>query len=668
MKVITKAVLISFFAVLPLVVSAKEKSKPSEVSSPDKSLKVKVTVKDGVPFYSLLRNGRPVLSDSRLGFVLKDQPALDKDFKIASSSTSTFDETWTQPWGEVRQIRNQYNSLIVVLEEQSNLKRKLTVEFRLYNDGLGFRYKIPQQNNLKDFVILDELTEFALAMDMDAWWIPAYGSEMDSEWLFRNNKVSELKEKMHTPLTLESKDLYLSFHEAALIDYASMALNNIGGKTLKADLIPWANGDRVVATAPMQTPWRTLQVASKPGDLITSYLILNLNEPNKLGDVSWIKPGKYNGMWWGMHIKTHTWEGGPKHGATTENMKELIDFASRHKLSAVLAEGWNEGWEGDWTVSGNFSFTKPYPDYDIEAISNYAKSKNIGLIAHHETGGNVLNYERQLEDAFRLCAKYDIHRLKTGYVNHKPGGQYHQSQYMVRHYQKVMEKAAEYKVMLDVHEPIKDTGLRRTYPNMMTREGGRGTEYEAWSTGNPPEHTAIIPFTRCLGGPFDYTPGIFDIQFKTEGSFRVHTTLAKQLALYVIIYSPMHMAADLPSNYEGKAAFKFIEDVPTDWETTKVLDAEIGKYVITARQDRNSSDWYLGSITNSDARTLTVSLDFLKTGKKYAAEIYQDGKGADFETNPLPVDISTKSVSASDKITLVLAPGGGTAIRFHEIE
>lgn len=667
MRVILKAVLISFFAVLSLIVSAKEK-KPSEVSSPDKSLKVKVTVKDGVPFYSLLRNGKPLLSDSRLGFVLKDQPALDKDFKIASSSTATFDETWTQPWGEVRQIRNNYNSLTVVLEEQSNLKRKITVEFRLFNDGMGFRYKIPQQDNLRDFVILDELTEFALAVDMDAWWIPAYGTEMDSEWLFRHNKVSELKEKVHTPLTLESKDLYLSFHEAALIDYASMALNNTGGNTLKADLIPWANGDRVVTSAPMQTPWRTLQVASKPGDLITSYLILNLNEPNKLGDVSWIKPGKYNGMWWGMHIKTHTWEGGPKHGATTENMKELIDFASRHKLSAVLAEGWNEGWETDWTVSGNFSFTKPYPDYDIDAISNYAKSKNIGLIAHHETGGNVLNYERQMEDAFKLLAKYNIHRLKTGYVNPRPGGQYHQSQYMVRHYQKVMDKAAEYKVMLDVHEPIKDTGLRRTYPNMMTREGGRGTEYEAWSTGNPPEHTAILPFTRCLGGPFDYTPGIFDIQFKTEGSFRVHTTLAKQLALYVIIYSPMHMAADLPSNYEGKAAFKFIEDVPTDWETTKVLDAEIGKYVTTVRQDRNSSDWYLGSITNSEARTLTVSLDFLKAGKKYTAEIYQDGKGADFETNPLPVDISTKSVSASDKVTLTLAPGGGTAIRFHEVE
>ena len=666
MNLVLKTILISFFTVLPLLVSSKEKIKPTEVASPDKTLKIRVSIKSGVPFYSLFHLGKPLLSDSRLGFVLKDQPALDKDFKISSSTSSSFDETWTQPWGEVKTIRNQYNSLVVVFEELSDLKRKMTVEFRVYNDGIGFRYILPQQDNLKDFVILDELTEFALTSDMDAWWIPAYGKEMDSEYLFRHNKVSELAEKVHTPLTLESKGLYLSFHEAALVDYASMTLYNKGSNTLKCDLVPWANGDRVVTSTPMRTPWRTLQVANKPGDLITSYLILNLNEPNKLGDVSWIKPGKYNGMWWGMHIKTHTWEGGPKHGATTENMKELIDFASRHKLSAVLAEGWNEGWEGDWTVSGNFSFTKPYPDYDLDVISDYAKSKNIGLIAHHETGGNVLNYERQLEDAFKLCAKYDIHRLKTGYVNHRPAGEYHQGQFMVRHYQKVMEKAAEYKIMLDVHEPIKDTGLRRTYPNMMTREGGRGTEYEAWSSGNPPEHTTIIPFTRCLGGPFDYTPGIFDIRFNTEGTFRVHTTLAKQLALYVIIYSPLHMAADLPSNYDGNAAFKFIEDVPTDWETTKVVDAEIGKFVTTVRKDWNSNDWYLGSITNSEARTMQVSLEFLKPGKKYTAEIYQDGRGAHVDTNPLPVDITTREVSASDKITLTLAPGGGTAIRFHE--
>ena len=625
-------------------------------------------MKDGVPFYSVKRNNEIIISDSKLGFILKDQPALSKDFKVTSAKQSSFDETWTQPWGEVKEIRNQYNSLIVVLEEQSALKRKLSIQFKVYNDGVGFRYEIPEQPNLKDFVIMDELTEFALTQDLSAWWIPAYSEDMDSECLFRKNKLSELKEKMHTPLTLEGNGVYVSFHEAALVDYASMTLFNQGKKTLKCDLVPWTNGDRVVTSAPMKTPWRTIQIADKPGDLITSYLILNLNESNKLGDVTWVQPGKYNGIWWGMHIKTMTWEGGPNHGATTANMKELIDFASRHKLSAVLAEGWNEGWEGDWTVSGNFNFTKPYPDYNLEEISTYAKSKNIGLIAHHETGGNVANYERQMEDAFKLCEKYGIHRLKTGYVNRLPAGEHHQGQFMVRHYQKVLETAARYHVMLDVHEPIKDTGLRRTFPNMMTREGARGNEYEAWSSGNPPEHTVILPFTRSLGGPMDYTPGIFDIQFKTTGAFRVHTTLAKQLALYVVIYSPMHMAADLPKNYEGNPAFKFIEDVSTDWETTKVLNAQIGNYVTIARKDRNSSDWFVGSITNEETRNVEINLSFLSPGKKYIAEIYQDGKDADVTTNPTSIEIKKEEVNAGSTLKIRLATGGGAAIRLYEVK
>jgi len=649
-----------------LAPAAKAADKPAEVTSPDRTLQVRVILKNGIPFYNVTRNGQPVINDSRLGFVLKDLPALDHDFTITSATPATKDETWTQPWGEVKTIRNHYNSLTITLEEKSALKRKLLVTFRVYNDGIGFRYEIPQQANLKSFIIMDELTEFALAQDLAAWWIPAYGEEMDSEYLYRHNRVSEFKEKVFTPLTLEGNGLYVSIHEAALVDYAGMDLDRTTGNTLKTDLVPWANGNRVEATAPMKSPWRTIQIASKPGDLVTSYLILNLNEPNSLGDVSWIKPGKYNGIWWGMHIKTNTWEGGPQHGATTANMKEMIDFASRHNLSAVLAEGWNEGWEGDWTVSGNFSFTKPYADYDIAEISRYAKEKNIGLIAHHETGGNIANYDRQLEDAFKFCQQYDIHRLKTGYVNKLPAGEHHQGQYMVRHYHKVMETAARYKVMLDVHEPIKDTGLRRTYPNMMTREGARGTEYEAWSTGNPPEHTVILPFTRCLGGPLDYTPGIFDIQFKTTGTFRVHTTLAKQLALYVVIYSPFQMAADLPQNYENKPAFKFIEDVPTDWEDTKVLQAEIGKYVTIARKDRNSNDWYIGSITNEAAREVTIKLDFLPAGKKYTAEIYEDGKDADMTTNPLPVSIHQQVVDAKTELKVRLAAGGGAAIRLHE--
>lgn len=664
-----KALAVLFTILVTALTALSGKEKPLEVSSPDKSVTVRFTLKDhGAPVYSIQRDGQTLIAESKLGFILKDLPALTKDFKVADAKRASFDETWTQPWGEVKSIRNQYNSLVVTLEEQTALKRKLVLAFRVYNDGVGFRYEIPQQPHLKNFVIMDELTEFTFAQNLDAWWIPAYSEDMDSECLFRKNKISELKDKVHTPITFEGNNIYLSIHEAALVDYAAMTLMTTNSQTLKCDLVPWANGDKVVATAPMKTPWRTLQIGTKPGELVTSHLILNLNEPNILSDVSWIKPGKYNGIWWGMHIKTHTWEGGPHHGATTENMKAMIDFASKHNLSAVLAEGWNEGWEGDWTADGNFNFTKPYPDYDIEAISNYARERNVGLIAHHETGGNVANYERQLEDAFKFCAKYDIHRLKTGYVSRRPAGEHHQGQFMVRHYHKVMETAARYKVMLDVHEPVKDTGLRRTYPNMMTREGARGTEYEAWSTGNPPAHTTIVPFTRCLGGPFDYTPGIFDIQFKTEGAFRVHTTLAKQLALYVVIYSPMHMAADLPQNYEGNPAFKFIEDVPTDWEYTLMPDAKIGEYVTTIRKDRNSNDWYLGSITNEEARTLSVKLDFLPKGKKYKAEIYQDGKDADVTTNPLPVDITTQLVDAGTVLKLTLAKGGGAAIRFAEVK
>ena len=645
---------------------------PVEITSPNGSLQIHFFLKKGVPYYSLQRNKAAIVNDSKLGFKLKDLPVLE-NFKIASTKFSSQDETWTQPWGEVKNIRNNYNACLISLEEKSGEKRKLQIEFRVFDDGIGFRYTIPQQEHLSNFIISDEETEFALAKPFTAWWIPAYRKdtdiEMDSEFLFRKDSVGALTEKVHTPLTLESGDsLLVSIHEAALVDYAAMTLFNNGNRTFKADLVPWSNGNLVEAAAPMKTPWRTIQVASKAGDLITSYLILNLNEPNKLDDVSWVKPGKYNGMWWGMHMKKYTWNQGANHGATTKNIEQLIDFASKHHLSAVLAEGWNEGWDGDWVKDGNFNFIKHYPDYDLDAVSKYAHVKNIGLIAHHETGGNVANYEKQLDAAMRLCEKYGIQRLKTGYVNKKPGGEFHQGQFMARHHQKVVEVAAQHHVMVDIHEPIKDTGLRRTYPNLMTREGVRGTEYEAWSAGNPPSHTTILPFTRCLAGPLDYTPGIFNILFDKDGKFRVHTTLAKQLALYVVIYSPMQMAADMPENYEDKPAFKFIEDVPTDWEDTKVIEGKIGEYITTVRKDRNSNDWYLGSITNEKSRTAEVKLDFLKPNTKYKAEIYRDGKDADVESNPLSVEILSQEVDSKSTLRLELAEGGGTAIRFTEIK
>jgi alpha-glucosidase len=647
---------------------AKKKDPLVSATSPDGSIKVIFQLRNGTPSYKVLRNKATVINDSRLGFLFKDLPALDSGFKIVSSNTVTFDKTWVQPWGEQKEIHDHYTQLRISLEEARGGRRKMNLVFRLFNDGIGFRYELPDQEELKNFIIMDELTEFALTEDFSTWWIPAYGDEMDSEYLYSTSNLSKLSDKVCTPLTMEFNDsLFVSIHEAALVDYAGMAIAKRSDLTLKCDLVPWANGDRVVATTPLQTPWRTIQITSKPGELISSYLILNLNEPNKLGDVSWIKPGKYTGIWWGMHMKRQTWEGGPNHGATTENVKKMIDFASNHRLSGVLAEGWNLGWEGDWPVHGNFSFTMSYPDFDLKELACYAKEKNVNLIAHHETGGNVANYERQLEDAFRLLQQHGIHYLKTGYVNKLPAGERHQGQFMVQHYHKVLETAARYKVMVDMHEPVKDTGLRRTYPNMMTREGVRGTEYEAWSDGNPPSHTTILPFTRGLSGPIDYTPGIFDILLSNNSKFRVHTTLAKQLALYVVIYSPLHMAADLPENYEGKPAFKFIEDVPTDWERTLVLNGKIGQYITTARKDRNSEDWFLGSITNEVARSLIVRLDFLDPGKRYNAIIYEDGLSANVETNPLPIEIRTMEVTADSHLTLKLAPGGGTAIRFNEI-
>lgn len=647
------------------LISCNQNEHIATVQSPDKAITVTFQIDEGIPFYQVSRNDKPLILPSRLGFLLKGIPGLDKDFRIVETKQSEFNETWEQPWGEVKTITNHYHQLVISLEETTEYKRKLELEFRVYNDGLGFRYRFPGQPNLNEFTITDELTEFKMADDLDAWWIEAYANDIDSECVTKKNKISELPAKMHTPLTMVGEQVAVSIHEAALIKFPAMALKPNQSKTLKADLIPLSSGDLAIVSTPFHTPWRTIQISSKPTDLITSYLILNLNEPNNLGDVSWIKPGKYAGIWWGMHIKKHTWEAGPKHGATTKNMLAFIDFAAENNFSGVLAEGWNEGWEGDWIKEGNFSFTKPYPDYDIEKIAQYAKEKGVGIIAHHETGGNVANYESQLEDAFDFLEKYDIHMLKTGYVNKKPGGENHQSQFMVDHFHKVMETAARHKVMIDVHEPVKDTGLRRTWPNMMTREGARGGEYEAWSEGNTPEHTVILPFTRLLSGPMDYTAGIFDLQFDSTGTFRVHTTLAKQLALYVVIYSPFQMVPDLPENYKGNPAFKFIQDVPTDWETTKVLNGEIGKYITTVRKDRNSSDWYLGSITNEEARTITFKLDFL-ADKKYRAEIYQDGAGADMESNPLPVEILHKDVSRADELTINLAAGGGVAIRFYE--
>jgi alpha-glucosidase len=655
-------------------------SPPVKVASPGGVLEVTFELMDGVPTYRVSRRGRPVIATSKLGFVLRRGPALDRGFRVASTRTAGVDETWTQVWGEEKRIRDHHNELQVELVEAAGEPRRLHVAFRVFDDGVGFRYHVPAQTGLDDIEIADERTEFAFPADHRAWWIPAFEPNR-YEYRYTDSPLSRTT-RVHTPVTFETGDgLYLSIHEAALTDFASMTLHRRQGHTLEADLVPWSDGIKVRGSVPMTSPWRTIQVADTPGGLIDSYLILNLNEPNRLADVSWVRPGKYVGIWWEMHLGVSTWGSGPRHGATTENTRRYIDFAAKHGFDGVLVEGWNLGWDGNWAAGETeFSFTRPYPDYDLVGLAAYARQRGVRLIGHHETGGGVENYERQMEDAFALCHKLGIRAVKTGYVAHgqsiqrtdasgKTHKEWHHGQYMVRHYRKVVETAARHQVLLDVHEPIKDTGLRRTWPNMMTREGACGQEFNAWggSRRNHPDHTTILPFTRLLAGPMDFTPGIFDLTYeKHRPDDRVSTTLAKQLALYVVIYSPLHMAADLPQNYEAKPEpFAFIKVVPTDWEETTVLHGRIGDYVTIVRKDAGSDDWYLGSITDENARTLEADLGFLDAKRDYVAEIYRDGDDADWETNPYAIVIEEKRVTSATKLPLRLAPGGGTAIRFR---
>lgn len=662
-----------FFFLIFILISCKPMPNQSKysITSPNKRIRIDFLIEDGRPQYSVSFDKQIIVAPSDLGFLLIDAPPLTENFNVLEFTRDSVDQTWEQPWGEVRYIRDHHNRLRIHLQEDSDLMRELVIEFRVFDDGFGFRYEFPEQPNLGEFEIADELTEFVFTDDHQAWWIPAY-RENRYEYLYHRNALSELK-RVHTPLTIETTDgLYLALHEAALTDFAAMTLANVGDNTLKADLIPWrqtdANEVRVQVSAPHKTPWRTMQIAETPGDLITSYLTLNLNEPNVLGDVSWIKPGKYIGIWWHMHRRVNTWGSGPDHGATTENTRKYIDFAAEHGFDGVLVEGWNLGWDGKWfNVKDVFDFTTPYPDFDLEELARYAQEKGVRLIGHHETGGDVRNYERQMEAAYALYNRLGIDTVKTGYAAYlMDGEEWHHGQRGVEHYRDVTVLAAENKVMLDVHEPIKDTGIRRTYPNLLTREGVRGMEYNAWSQdgGNPPEHTTIIPFTRMLSGPLDYTPGIFELEY--EGRYpdnRVHTTLAKQLALFVVLYSPLQMAADLIENYEDHPAFQFIKDVPVDWHETIVLNGEIGEFITIARKDRHSEDWYIGSLTDENGRSLEIELDFLEKGKEYIAEIYADGPDADWKTNPQSYEIRQENVDHRSTLTLELAPGGGQAIR-----
>jgi alpha-glucosidase len=653
---------IIFILVLALIYSCMEENQ-LYVQSPNGKIGVTINPEKQGLYYSIDYKNSPLIHKSLLGMVLADSDTITDDLVVLGTETASVDETWEQPWGECRFVRDYYNKMMVTLQEKNEPKRKISITFKVFNDGVGFRYSIPKQDGIDSIVIMDELTEFEFADDHTAWWIPAFGDNR-YEYLYNRSNINSLgKAKVHTPLTMETKNgVSLSIHQANLTHYASMTLEKARKNTLKCNLVPWSDGTKVKTSAPMESPWRTIQVADNPGDLITSTLILNLNEPNQLDDVSWIKPLKYMGIWWGMHIGKYTfWESGEQ-GATTENAKYYIDFASDNGIKYLLIEGWNKGWTPEWyqNTPHIFNFTECAEGFDFQEVVNYARSKGGSLIGYHETGANIENYLSQIDAGMAMYSDAGIHNIKIGQVGARLQlKEWHQSQYGVEYYRYVLEKAAKYKLAVNFHEPIIPTGLQRTWPNLMSGEGARGQEYNAWSEGNPPEHACVLPFTRLLAGPMDFTPGIFKIK-----PTHVHTTLAKQLALYVTIYSPIQMLADLPENYDRHPAFQFLKDVPVDWQETKVINAKIGDYLTIARKDRDSNDWFLGSITDEQAREIEITLDFLDKGATYMATIYADGEGAAFDDNPEAYRIYSQEVNNSTELKILLAPGGGCAIRF----
>lgn len=636
-----------------------------EVSSPDGNIKIDVVREDSCLSYMVSVGDKALILPSRLGLVATGL-TIPHDAKMEIKHSS-FDETWSQPWGENQEIRNHYNEMAVSLSDDSI---QYTVRFRAFDDGVAFRY---EWNTVSaDSVILhDELTEFAFADAAMSWSIP--GNFETYELEYRNLPVDSVADA-NTPFTFEIEPggVFGSIHEAALYDYPEMTLIRTGGRTLKANLAPMPDGVKAYLPTVFTTPWRTIQIGESACDLINSGLILNLNEPSKIEDTSWIKPQKYVGIWWGMHLGTMTWTMGPRHGATTENAIRYIDFAAENNLQGVLFEGWNEGWE-TWGGDQHFNYAKAYADFDIDSIASYASSKGIELWAHNETGGNIPEYEAALDSTFAYYKSLGIHTVKTGYAGGFAGGEYHHSQYGVKHYQKVVETAAKYQLMIDAHEPIKETGIRRTWPNMMTREGARGMEWNAWSAGNTPEYLCTLPFVRMLSGPMDYTPGIFDIDYERAKNdpgriewngpndyCKINTTLARQIANWVIIYSPLQMAADLIENYEGQEAFRFFRDFNADCDWSKALQGEIGKYIAIVR--RAGDNYYLGAGTDSSARNLSVPLSFLSEGVTYTARIY-----ADDPSDRTKVIITERNVTSADTLEIKMAPSGGQAVTFTPI-
>ena len=679
-------------------------------TSPDGNVVLSFSLKaDGTPTYKMTYKGKPVINESTLGFTLKKDEPLTNYFKVVSDSKSTFKETWKPVWGEEKEILNHYNELLVQLK-QDKTNRLMNIRFRVYNEGVGFRYEFPTQKELTYFVIAEENTQFAMTGDHTAWWIP--GDYDTQEYDYNESKLSEIRGLMkqsmtdnvsqfvfsptgvQTALMMKTKDgLYINLHEAALVDYALMNLN-LDDKNFifQSWLTPDAKGDKGYLYTPTKTPWRTVMVSDDARNILASRLILNLNDPCALADTSWIKPVKYIGVWWEMITGKSSWaytddlptikldevdytkvKPNGTHAANNDKVRHYIDFAAKHGFDQVLVEGWNVGWE-DWFGHRKdyvFDFVTPYPDFDIKALNDYAHAKGVKLMMHHETSGSTRNYERHMKAAYELMNKYGYNSVKSGYVGDiLPIGEHHYSQSTINHYLYAIKEAAKHKIMLNAHEAVRPTGLCRTYPNLIGNESARGTEYEAFG-GNKPFHTTILPFTRLQGGPMDYTPGIFETEVKNvnpNNTSQVRSTLAKQLGLYVTMYSPLQMAADLPENYERFAdAFQFIKDVPVDWQESVYLEAEPGRYITIARKDKHSDNWYIGNTSNENGHTSELLLNFLDKNKKYEATIYADAKNADWQTNPKAYTITKQKVNTKTKLKLTAAKGGGYAIKISEL-
>ena len=672
-----------------------------KLESPNSKISLEFNLdENGTPVYSVQYNGNYVINPGKLGITLKDKLSLDSGFEISEHKIIEVNEPWEPVLGEESRIQNRYNEIIFKLKHLKSNK-KLNIVFRVFDEGVAFRYEFPFDKSVEYFIISDENSEFNLSGDHKAFWIP--GDYDSQEYVYNETKISEIdisklemqngislktiksQYRVQSPLMMKTGDgLYLNIFEAAVDNYPVMHLDvDVKNFSLTSNLVPDAVGNKAYLRTPGKTPWRTVMISDDARDIVSSKMILNLNEPCKIADVSFIKPMKYVGIWWEMHVGKSSWDyagtqsgdNNPvlkphgRHGATTENAKRYIDFAAKHGFDGVLIEGWNTGWEdwyGNWK-DDVFDFLTPYPDFDLEEVNRYAKLKGVKMIMHHETSGSVGNYERHLDRAFEMMKKYDYPAVKSGYVGRIiPRGEYHDGQSMVNHFNFVARRAADFKLMVNSHESSRPTGFHRTYPNYIAAEAARGNEFNAWSNGNPPMHETILPFTRLLGGPMDYTPGIFEIKmniYNPQKKEQVHTTLAKQLALYVTMYSPLQMAADLPQNYEKYPdAFQFIKDVAMDWQKSIYLEAEPGDYITVARKEKNGERWFLGSITDENPRETVIKCDFLDPDKKYMATIYQDGRNAHWEKDPINYEIKKMNLDSGSILKLQLAPGGGAAV------